>query len=232
MKTEPYILIDKQDRKVLIEGRSTGMGYGFCKREGTTFTTVSPISACKDYLSDVVWSEATGGTGSWYGLTVKKLGLFAEGKGYLATRILPDKYGNRYNEQELHEKALEVGYKTNVQASMNWFERSVGLKEFTNIEPTTTPGVFIVELPSYWLQNMPLISLAGWIMRVAMRGWDEKEPLKSLAASANTDFQCDAYYQPKIIPKMERMIKGEVIKCNPADHNFAPHGFGIVGFSF
>ena len=74
-------IIDKQNRGKLNEGRNYQMGFAFCKKvSNKVLETIQPISPCKDYLNDVVYSERTGKNVSAYGLNTSKLGLFDKKK--------------------------------------------------------------------------------------------------------------------------------------------------------
>src|SRR5665647_1670734 len=115
-----YKLIDKGGRSVLNEGRSVGLGYGFCKREGDTFTTAMPITACKDYLNDQVYSEVTGIPARNYGFSSVRQDIFADGWGYLAMSVLPRK-GSGNPPEAKHVKLLEDNY-LQMQDCLNWFE--------------------------------------------------------------------------------------------------------------
>src|SRR5687768_15710647 len=74
-------LVDKQDRSVLCEGRNYGIGFAFCKRTGDVLETVQPVSPCKDYLNDVVYSEHSGQPFSAWGLRTSKKNIFYADEG-------------------------------------------------------------------------------------------------------------------------------------------------------
>ena len=69
-------LIDKQNRRTLGEGRNYGMGMACLKKDGDNFETVCPITACKDFISDVIYSELTGKPYYAYGLSTSKKDIF------------------------------------------------------------------------------------------------------------------------------------------------------------
>ena len=72
-------ITEKHDRNVLIEGRSSGMGFAMLKKDKTNYETVNPLSPCKDYLNEVVFTENTGYPTKAHGLDYKeKLDIFKD----------------------------------------------------------------------------------------------------------------------------------------------------------
>lgn len=53
------MIIQKQNRELLGEGRNFGMGYSFLKKnkDEKNYDTVLAFTACKDYLNDVIYVE-------------------------------------------------------------------------------------------------------------------------------------------------------------------------------
>jgi len=54
------MILEKQDRQSLNEGRTYGMGFSILKKINKNFETYLPFTACKDYLNDLVYIENTG----------------------------------------------------------------------------------------------------------------------------------------------------------------------------
>ncbi len=219
-----YTLIDKQNRSVLGEGRSVGLGYGFCHREGDTFTTAMPITACKDYLNDQVYSEVTGKLARNHGFSSVRQDIFKDGWGYQAMSVLPQ-LGSKSAPSETHVKLLEGNY-LKMQDCLNWFEQSCKSEQFTVIEKVGD-NMFVVLTPIMWCGGTAMISLNGFMLRVSMYGFDKKDPEKSFKASAKKCEGCD-YYMGNIWPKMERIMKDGPPKQDMT--HCSPHNLGINGY--
>lgn len=217
------ILIDKQDRSVLIEGRNWGLGFAFCKREGDTYTTVQPISPCKDFLNDVVYSEWTGKPFSVWGLKTKKEGIFDKDLAYVAMGILP--YNRQTTKHKDHD-AMLAGL-----AAMVEHESLINCIEQKLVVPATAifsagNDRFIAHVPIFWAMATYRISLWSLLMRVGLKykGGDPIEFLKQVKDD-------DSYMVQSIMPKLERMIGGE-IPTQDLDKLTDVHNCGIVSFSF
>ena len=134
--------INKQNRGILSEGRNHGMGFAFCKCDGETVETIMPISPCKDYLNDVVYSERSGQDSLNHGLKTTKLGLFEDKQSaYMVASICgrgakkPAAYAGMDGDIEL----LNNNFK-NIEKAINWMEDRLKL------EPTTgTFDVLVIE---------------------------------------------------------------------------------------
>lgn len=233
-----HILIDTLSRDVLTEGRRKGLGYGFCKRlDDGNFETVSPISACKDYLSDVVWSEQTGKSATFYGFTSKKTGLFDGGVGYLAMKILKHNGGTyaspRYQTYDGYEneiKTLKKNYQQ-MEKMAHFLEERVGETGRTIIEPLTSDGDYIVHIPRYWIACHPRISLYTLLLRFAMWGFkaDAKDPWADMASNLNKVGNDDSYFTGHIIPKVKQLLNGWRIDDDGSTNN--PHSNGFFHYA-
>ncbi len=95
-------IIDKFPRKVLIEGRSYGTSFALAALKDNTFECVGPLSPCKDYLNDQVFSEETGIPCAAWGYKAIQVGLFKDGLAHIAVRVLPNFGGSKYADQDDH----------------------------------------------------------------------------------------------------------------------------------
>ena len=225
-------LIDKQNRESLSEGRNYQMGFAFCKKiELGIYETIQPISPCKDYLNDVVFSEITGKPVTAYGLKTKQLGIFDK-RGYIAFKICPSYSNMEKDKQNLNNNVL------NIQKFMNNFEvllktRKSKIKKVTETEGNKgNEDSFIVSLPSDFLVGTYSISLYSLLLRVSQ--WydgkqDVMEYLKTFKA-----FPVDTYIVNSALPKLERIIKEGFPKQNLSgmEGNTGVHNLGIVTYNW
>lgn len=203
----PWRLIDKQDRGTLSEGRTKGLGTAFCKRRGATLATVCPITACKDFLNDVLWSEITGRPLTFHGLTTTKQDIF-DPKGYIVLAIL--KHGAKnpkvYPEYEKDLADLAANH-AHIARLLNDLEGRFGVTERTSIE-RLSDNRYLAIVPPLWLQSTHMISLCLLLMRVGMR-WDGTGESSAYLKTYQGD---DIYHLTAALPKVERMISEGVPK--------------------
>ena len=157
-------VINKLTRKNLGEGRDRQMGFGFCKKiDDKTVETVSPISPCKDYLNDVVWSEHTGKSITVYGLSYKPHDI----KGdiwYFAVKLCPPFYEDKDYDLETQKKPLSENYK-NIVKLLNHVEKLLKLETFSKIYKAND-DIFILAIPADWCKYTYSISLYSLLVRM------------------------------------------------------------------
>ena len=163
-------IIEKGDRSSLCEGVTSGMGFAFAKKTETdTYETVSPISTCKDFLNEVVYTEATGFSSRAYGMNWdKKVDLFKD-RVYLVIKMLARKGGSGYsyaNSTLEKDTALLCNNYKNMQAFMRCFDEILGLKP-TKIAQSEN-GMFLVTLDKEWVSTTYSISLYTLLIRAAL----------------------------------------------------------------
>ncbi len=223
------ILIDNQDRSKLCEGRNSGLGFAFCEKDGATLTTVMPLTACKDFLNDVVYSEGTGKPFSIYGLSTVKLGIFEDGA-YMAMGILPqNRTVHKRPEHDKLEAAL-MAPQTGVAWLLSYFEDKMGV--MPTIWFDLGSNRMGCRLDKFWIRGTYLISLWSLLIRVGLKfkpgsPMHSNEPMDFLKAVNDED----AYMVKAAIPKLERMMAGE-IPVQDMNTMGSPHNVGIVTFSF
>lgn len=230
------IVIDKQKRSVLGEGRNYQMGFAFLKKIAPVrlFETIQPISPCKDYLNDVVYSEATGKKVSAYGLNTSKENLFDEEKyAYLAIKIMPRQDGGDYGSLQKDSDNLNSNYLT-LKAFMNYFDSALGLKK-TQIYKTNEgrDGIFLVKFDKAWAAYTYSISLFSLLLRVGQFYDASVEPLDFLKSFSA--FSPDVYLVKAALPKIIKILE---LKSLPVQDltTLKPgtgiHNFGIMAFNF
>lgn len=224
-----YQLIDNQKRSTLYEGRNSGLAFAFCRLKDDTLITIQPLSPCKDYLNDIVYSEYTGRSGDACGLHTEKTGVF-EGTdvAYMVMSVLGRgaKSPTPYDGMDNDIKLLDTNHR-HMQTMVNWFEERFNVKGRTVITQIKS-NLYAICLPLFWTEGSYLISLYGLILRVAMY-WDG-------AGSAYDAFKthkgADTYHVTSSVPKIERMLKGCIPKQNLHEHATPPHSLGIISYSF
>jgi hypothetical protein len=228
---ESIVLSDKKDRKILSEGRNYQMGFAFCKKESHgKYSTVQPISACKDYLNDVVYSEMTGKPCAAYGLSVKKENIYDEeaGYAYMVIKILPYQRSSNYPNQEKDMQNLKENYKL-LEKFINYFEEKKGLPHLSQITEIDEDRFFI-RVPLFWCRATYLTSLYALLLRVGQFWKGDNSPQEYLDKFSN-EFQPDSYMIPQIRPKLKKILTQEIppqdlVKLGSSG-NYAIHNFGI-----
>ena len=117
--------VNKHDRSVCSEGRIQGVSFAFCTLKDGVLETIMPISACKDYLNDVIYAEETGRSFESYRVNFKKLNLFDEGWGHLVMTVLKAGRGTNieYGSWKKEVAMLDGNY-FNLQAAINSIEKA------------------------------------------------------------------------------------------------------------
>lgn len=160
---------DVCDRKVLSEGRSYQMGFAFCKElPSGDYETIQPLSPCKDYLNDVVYTEHTGKDFYACGLKTKKTGIFETVNAFIAIKILTG-FSGRWpistSTLEEHRAVLKQNH-NNIVTLLNYVEEKLGCEERTIITETQDSDMFLFAVPLWWCRSTHLISLWSLLVRM------------------------------------------------------------------
>ncbi len=225
-----YKLVNGLSRAPLNEGRSYGIAFGLCSRKDDVCEIVSPISTCKDYLSDQVYSERTGHPYFIYGFSSSKKGIFDGGETVLAIAFEPYKNGTKQIGFDDNKKKLITGYK-NIEKFINKTEDLLStkndLKLRTKIELLDNDK--LVAIGDEWWGRYPyLISAYSLLIRSAFQ---EKysgdiDPIAQLS-TITTD---DIYMVPVMVQKLRKIIAtgAPVDKMgNGIVGSYSPHSSGI-----
>lgn len=218
----------KHDRSKLGEGRNYGMGFGFLRKiEEDHFETVMPISTCKDYLNDQVWSEHTGKECAAFGFNAKQENIFQEDFGYMAIEICPHTNGIPYPQQEEHTKNLESNYR-NLQRFMRTIDKMFKLPARTTIKKCDKKGIYIVYAPAYWTKFPYLTSLFAFMLRLG-QFYTEGNIVEYLRTF--NKFQVDVYNCRTALNKLLLLAHIEPPKYEFDKYSgTVVHNLGIVGF--
>lgn len=224
-----YKLIDKQNRAILGEGRNYGCGFALCRKiNDFTFETAYPISPCRDYLNDQVWSEVTGKEYNTYGLHSFKQNLFTDTEGCMAFAIC--KMGpSTLTEYPLFKRdcdTLEKNY-LKLQEFINWFETQFKVEKLTQII-RISENLYVAVGSIFWFTETYKISLYSLLFRTGIF-WESGDKIDFIK-KFNFDYPDQALLK-SALPKIELMLQGTVPKqdMNNLHH---PHNVGICGFKF
>lgn len=214
-----------------MEGRTYQMGFAFCSPPKKTVAyTVQALTACKDYLNDIVFTESTKQKMSAYGLSTTFKGIFeGTNKAYLAISILPYRNGADYGSLNKDRQRLKDNYKT-LEGFMNYFCNALNTDPCT-IEASKTEDVFLVTFDQNWAKYTYSISLFTLLLRIG-QFYTEGDPMEFIKKFSA--FPPDVYLIKGVIPKIEKLLfKGGLIKQNLSKLNpgHDVHNLGILGFN-
>lgn len=198
---------DIHDRKKLSEGRNYGLGFAFLKKLKNNYECIMPITACKDYLNDVIFTEKTGISISAYGLTSEKNNIFEKDKGYLVLSTLHYKNGSKYSDFDEEKELLNNNYK-NLQVFLNKFEELLGWEK--SILSFVEDNMILVELSINWCKTTYGISLYTLLCRVG-RWYDGEENVLSYLENFDK-FSPDVYLCTSSLPKIKKFIENKPIE--------------------
>lgn len=228
-----------KDRSKLCEGRSSGMAFAMLQKKGKVFETVQPLSPCKDFLNEVIFTENTGIQSRAFGLHCKeKLGIFQDDVGYMAIKMLPSTYGEGYtysSSLEEDRKKLRKNYKL-TQKYLNMFEEAIDMKGRTSIVKKND-DYFLVRFPLGWSTSTVGISLLSLLTRVAMV-YDGKQGLlefleKYSYNKSDKELIVGAMKNIKKILDTKKMPEQPEFNKEQAEKlMFSPHNLGIVSVNF
>lgn len=227
-------IIETKDRSILSEGRSTGMGFAFLKKEENNYSTVQPLSPCKDYLNEIVFTENTGIPSKAHGLVYKEKNNIFTKFAYLAIKIV-DKNGNYYYSSNIEndKQLLKNNYKK-IQNFINQIEELFEIKSRTIII-SANDNYFLVKLPINWCKSTISISLYSLLLRVALVYENEKSPLEYLKEYSYN--QEDRSLLNSAIPRLENLLKEKILPDQPIfsedsakNYSWSPHDIGILSY--
>lgn len=232
---------ETKDRKVLGEGRNQGMGFALLKKvEENKFETVNPISPCKDYLAEVVFTENTGLSTSGCGLQYpQKLGILEDKVSYLVFKNMKTN-GRTFSIEgksfETYSKEIKDGIK-NIENFINKFQMK--FRGFTKcMIEEANDDQFLVTFDTRWAQSTHSISLLSLLLRIGKNYTDNKKSITRHLISI--DNKCIDYslvnscfknivitLENKKLPPMPEAH----IKARKASSSWTPHNYGIGGWN-
>ncbi len=197
------------NRGVLGEGRDSGMGFAFLKKkkEGV-FETVQPVSPCKDYLAEVVFTELTGIGTQGCGLKYpKKLDIEDKDYFYLAIQIQTRK-GGGYHGRSTFEKdteSLKTNY-VNIEKFINQIEDLLELKNKTTILKAND-DYYLINVPKEWCISSIMISMYTLLIRCA-QVYDGKQDVNEFMEKLSKDTSnIDGPLLGTALPRIKEILK-------------------------
>ena len=228
-------ITEVKDRNVLSEGRSSGIGFALLKKlSNTEFETVQPLSPCKDYLNEVVYTENTGIPSKACGLIYpEKLNIF-DTTFYMGIEIMKtisDKYS--YSSSfEADQKHLKNNYKE-IEVFLNYFEDKFHMSNRTIITEAEE-GRFLVEGPIEWVSSTWGISLYTLLLRCALVYQNPQDPIAYLANYSYNFMDRDLINSSLSVIKI-LLKEGELPISNykgSESSYWSPHSDGFVNYCY
>ena len=225
-------VLNENSRSSLSEGRNYGIGFAWAEKKGKVIKTINPVSPCKDYLNDQCAVEAGYGEFRVYGLKSEKRNLF-EKKAYLVIRTC-DSYKNEEKGKELSEAEQKINYLLkenykNIEMVLNSVEEQF-IKERTKIYEANN-GYYVIDVPTIWTINGPMISFYALIVRNAIYGAKDIDDLFLNKKVYNVDhnflgYALAFYYFIKngIIPEVNYKDKQFELESGSV------HNYGVVEY--
>lgn len=229
-------LIDNQNRSVLAEGRNYGFSMAFCKvLSDNQLETISPITACKDFLNDILYTEKTQKKIGVYGLHTSYSGIFKdENYFYMVGKVLPTKYGGNYATYD-RDKEFALGNKDGLLSFINQFEDKLKIDLTEILECENDKEIVIFKVPIEWANSPYMISLYGLIVRIGL--WYKYEDLEKYLNNFTYDNR-DLFNAKNLLASIEK-LKKIVNIYKPYDYNILNnitpntiHNFGIQSFLY
>lgn len=208
-------------RQGLCEGKTSGIGFGFCKRTEGGFETVMPISPCLDYAHEQIWAEKTGSPSSAWGFTAKPTGCFKD------EMILAFQMTNA-SKTKPAQKEID-----SLDEAIEHLEKFIGRIEL-KIEAINYPthlykcgeNEFVAVASNWWVSRTYLVSLYGKLIRAAIK-YRKGDPIEYLKAFKGAERDNISVY----LPKLEKIFKG-VLPEQDFKVGICPHDYGIIHQEF
>lgn len=222
----PIELVDSHSRFRLVEGKTYGVGFAFCKRDGHKFTCVGPISTCKDYLNEVVFTENTKTQSSAYGYQAQYTGCFEDKVAHLVICVMGSKNATydyskgmyvckdpanpeiKHANFDREFEYLRDNYKL-LEGLMNQAEDFLKVGSHTKIQPIPGTTRYIVTLPIWWTQYTYLISLYALLIRIGVESMYKSGNIVDVLTKCRTE---DSLYAATAKQKMDKMAAGNIYK--------------------
>lgn len=232
------IIKETKSRSVLSEGRNQGIGFAMLKKLSlNNYETVNPISPCKDYLNEVIFTENTGIPTKAYGLVYDKPNdIFKGKKSYLVFMNQKQMSGNfsvEYKTFEAYSKEIDENYK-NIELFINNFQIKLGGFLPCKIRQAEDKK-YLVIFDTKWCQSTYSISLFTLLLRVAKsyKGEDIIKFLTSLSAE-----NIDKSLINTALPKIKVILDNKKLPTTPKLHvdsakkgAWTPHNLGICSWN-
>ena len=227
-----------QKRSELSEGRNYGVGFTILNKIGSKFETYLPFTACRDYLNDFAYVEATKKEiGSIHGYDHKLLNCFDKKNiVYFGVKALHRNNQGNYDKFNELQDILINNYK-NLQIFLNRIEDKLGIKIKTSIE--LDEDTLIIKCSKFWVKSTPLISVYTLLIRCYFNIEELGDKLiVDILKNNNPFINADSMMKKSCIDFYELYLKNKSKFINPDYNGYGLvkddnpgliHNFGIVG---
>lgn len=194
IKTDKYI-----QRNKLIEGRNYELGFGFAKKVNEGFELVSEISACKDYLNDVVFGEKfqIAKTPYVHGFSHKYQNLFENNPVLIITML------NRLGGNWIHYEQSRVKLIKNINKIVRFVHSIEDRLGYTRTKLTKLRGYYAVEFDKRWVSDNYMISFYTLLYRIQFN-YKGRGILKDLNNTPNNVVQ--PHYKKRFKENFKKLV--------------------------
>ena len=167
------IVKDKTNRNILIEGRNKGFGISFAQinTRDDDLQVLIPISACKDFLNDQIYTFHTGITIKQYGLTTINVKNYLNNDYfYMVGKILHHKV-KAHGTYSNYDRDLQfsIDNRNALLSFINYFEMELKLDSLTEfLYCENNESLIIFKVPSIWALNTYNISFYTMLARIGL----------------------------------------------------------------
>ncbi len=218
-------------RSSLSEGRSRGVGHAFLRKTGPySYEGIMPITACKDFLNDVVYTESTGKDWQAHGLFTKKTGVFEKQEfAYLETKVLK-RYQGSPNDKRFNDECKAIKENAvNIEVLIVMMERGLKLSgphSYIQMVDPKEDNHYVLALNINWVKSTFMISLVTLVARCGI-WWDGKGGWRKFLDSYDHE-SGDEMSLKNAMRKYDWMVKNGVPVQNM--DRISPHDLGIVSY--
>ena len=227
-----------QERSKLIEGRNFGVGFTILNKKGSKFETYLPFTACRDYLNDFAYVEATKKEiGKIYGYNHKLLNCFDKKNiVYFGVNTLHKNNSGNYDKFDELQNILINNYK-NLELFLNIIEDKLGIKIKTSIE--LDEDTLIIKCSKFWVKSTPLISVYTLLIRCYFNIKTNDKPIIDILKDNIPFINDDSMMKKPCIDFYEMYLNNKSKFINPNYNGYGLvqennpgliHNFGIDGF--
>lgn len=202
-------IIDNQSSKFnLIETGHGSKEVKWAIINPTTGETLTPFCKCKDYFTDVFWSNKTNKSISVYGFkwTPKQDGGILDGKTFSLAIKLNDRVGNKIvkiDKQEINS----------IKSLLNSFEKKLKFLP-SKIELTDDENYAILTISNAWTKAPYLVSSLFMLTRLGFTYEEKKHPIDYFKGAPSSKFISphDETYFKQINGRLNDLFDGKTDK--------------------
>lgn len=227
------MVIEKLNRKNLIEGRNYGIGFTILEkvRKGR-YKAYLPFTACRDFLNDIIYVENSNRKTmpEIYGFKYERQDII-QNKNFGFIGIKPLHFNNSTKEWKHYEEALKL-FKENrlkLQEVLNFFEEKYKIPTRTKIFKDSEE-VLIFKVPIAWLKTPPSCSLYTFLIRYFLNFKGDVNE-ESLFSYTNPLEVADTYYFDTSIKEFLKTMNFKKFQEKVSLKNFSKEDIHNYGFN-